>query len=217
MLLLAAASLTLAFQDPPPGEVISTAPPPAAASTLADPFAASPPPRAQSSVDFSTYAETVAERASAPVGTMADPLTSRPAERPRFSLGQLAEGPVWGPSAQPVEPFDRAFANSRALGAPASAASPEPLPSDALADPVRYAAQQCRPEIRPASEGVAECFDRIDRAVREEEDRRQAARRPRTTCTNSQTRDEDGRTSSTSGRCVIGTGDPAVAERLFGW
>ncbi|MBU1325167.1 MAG: hypothetical protein KJ676_07980 [Alphaproteobacteria bacterium] len=218
MLLLATASLTLAFQDPPPGEVISTAPPPAAASTLADPFAAPPPPRAQSSVDFSAYAETVAERAPASSGTVADTVTPRPAERPRFSLGHLAEGPVWGPSAQPVEPFDRAFANSRASGAPAAAsATREPLPAEALSDPVYYAARQCRPEVRPASEGVAECFDRIDRAVREEQDRRAAARRPRTTCTRDETRDDDGRTSSTSGRCVIGTGDPAELERVLGW
>lgn len=196
MLLLAAVSLTLTFQDPPPGEVISTAPPPAAATALNDPFTPpAPPPRAQSAVDFSAYAETVAERAPA-------------------SAGQTAP-PAFDWSARGATPYPAATEGGHSRSSARGAT--QPLPPEALADPVRYAAQQCRPEVRPASEGVAECFDRIDSAVREEQDRRAAARRPRTTCSNTQTRDEDGRTSSTSGRCTVGTGDPALLDDIFGW
>lgn len=214
-MLLIAAALTLMVQDPPPGEIVVTAPAPArAAAALPDPYAGHPAaPPERSSVDPSVlaYGDTVRDRqAAAP--------HSAPSEGSRFSLGEIAQGPVWGPSTQTDSPFDRAFAESRASGAPHTAGRvSEPLPAEALSDPVRYAARQCRPEVRPASEGVAECFDRIDRAVREEQDRRAAARRPRTTCTRDETRDEDGRTSSTSGRCVIGTGDPAELERVLGW
>lgn len=213
-MLLIAAALTLMVQDPPPGEIVVTAPAPArAAAALPDPYAGHPAaPPERSSVDPSVlaYGDTgrdrqVAAPLSAPSGGLRSP-------------GEIAPGSIPGPSTRPDSPFDQAFAESRASGAPRAADSrSEPLPAEALSDPVRYAARQCRPEVRPASEGVAECFDRVDRAVREEQDRRAAARRPRTTCTRDETRDEDGRTSSTSGRCVIGTGDPAELERVLGW
>ena len=151
----------------------------------------------------------------APAATLADPFAPT---RPRSTLDPSTLDYLTRPSPREAgaptgDAFDRDFAASRRR-AP-SANRTEPLPQEALDDPVRYAARQCRPEMRPASEGVAECFDRIDRAVRDEQDRRAEARRPRTTCTNSQSRDDDGRTSSTSGRCSWGTGDPAVIDDLL--
>ncbi|HEV2082068.1 MAG TPA: hypothetical protein VGR32_06365 [Brevundimonas sp.] len=184
-MLLIVAALALFLQDPPPGEVVSTAPPAAPAGTLADPVA--PSPVARSVTPGSNY-DAVFGRS--PLAELA-PVTSR------------------------TDDFDRELAASYERGAGAAPMASTPLPPEALADPVRYAAQQCRPELRPTSEGVAECFDRIERAVREEESRRAAARRPRTTCTHAEARDEDGRTSSTSGRCAWGTGDPALLDSLF--
>ena len=133
-------------------------------------------------------------------------------EQPRSTLdfsGYAASLPP-APVAQPTG-FDAAFAQSRSL----APSAPTPLPPEALTDPVRYAAEQCRPGVRPASEDVADCFDRIDRTVREEQDRRAAARRPRVRCENAQSRSDDGRTSSTSGRCSVGTGDPALLDEIM--
>lgn len=187
-MLLFAAALALLVQDPPPGEVVRTAPPPAPAGTLADPFAPAPDPEpVRSTLDLSAYEATF-----------------RPSP-----LSDLT------PAGREPDAFDRALATPPPARSRPRAA--DPLPPEALADPVRYAAQQCRPEVRPAGEGVAECFDRIDRAVAAEEARRRDARRPRATCSNRQSRDDEGRTTESSAHCVIGTGDPALAERLFGW
>jgi hypothetical protein len=113
--------------------------------------------------------------------------------------------------------FDEAVGAPAPRGGPGirRQAEPQPLPEEALSDPVRYAARQCRPDVRPAGEDVADCLDRIDRAVREEEDRRAASRRPRVRCENTQSQSDDGRTSSTSGRCTVGTGDPALLDDLM--
>lgn len=90
-----------------------------------------------------------------------------------------------------------------------------PLPPEALSDPVRYVAQQCRPDVRPVGEDVADCFDRVERRIRDEEVRRTEARRPRMTCDRREVRSADGRTSSTSGRCTVGTGDPALLDDIL--
>jgi hypothetical protein len=95
--------------------------------------------------------------------------------------------------------------------------SDEPLPPEALSDPVRYAAQQCRPGVRPASEDVADCFDRVESRIRDEQDRRTAARNPRLNCEQRRYASADGRTSSTSGRCTVGTGNPTLLDDIFGW
>ena len=181
-------ALSLLLQDPPPGEVIATAP--RRPATVAE------PPPSSSSAPAPAPAN---EPGSYEALFGPSPLASLEAMEPRD-----AGDDVW-------DAFDEA------MGAPAPAAPPKPLPPEALSDPVRYAADQCRPGVRPPDEDVAACFDRIDRAVREEEARRRDARRPRATCTQRQTRNEDGRTTESSARCVIGTGDPALADRLFDW
>lgn len=194
--IVAAAALGLLVQDPPPGEVISTAPPPA---TAVDPNGARPP-AASGGLVWSR--------------TPSDPVTPEPRRFGR--LGEAATAELARRDAAGEPEFEPAFGASRATS-PAAATPATPLPPEALADPVRYAADQCRPQVRPAGEDVADCFDRIDRAVRAEQNARAAARRPQVRCNSSATRDDDRRTSSTSGGCSIGTGDPALLNRTLGW
>ncbi len=188
-----AAALALVVQDPPPGAVLSTAPRPASAGTPTD----VPPPAASGGIVWS----------HTPVA---------PEPRRYGRLGEAATAELERRDAAGEDEFDTAFDASRSASAVAAAPS-TPLPPEALADPVRYAADQCRPQVRPASEGVADCFDRIDRAVRAEQNARAAARRPQVRCSSTATRDDDRRTSSTSGGCSIGTGDPTLLNRALGW
>ena len=126
------------------------------------------------------------------------------------TAGDVEEDDDWG--------FDLYWNQAAARGSTVRRSNAEePLPPEAFSDPVRYAAQQCRPGVRPADEDVADCFDRVERMIRDEEDRRTAARNPRMRCEQRSYASADGRTSSTSGRCSVGTGDPALLDDLFGW
>ncbi|HEV7229444.1 hypothetical protein [Brevundimonas sp.] len=192
-MILLIAALLLAVQDPPTGEVIATAPPRPATGIPLPPSSRPEPPR--SAIDQGSY-----EAVFGP-----SPLAT-PADDESRDVGD----DLW-------DAFDEA------VGAPAPRgrlafgqhAEARPLPEEALSDPVPYAAQKCRPDVRPADEDVADCFDRIDRAVRDEQDRRAASQRPRVLCENTQSRSDDGRTSSTSGRCSVGTGDPTLLDDLL--
>lgn len=187
------AALALVVQDPPPGEVISTAPRPASAVAATE-----VPPLAGTG------------------GLVWSRTPVAPEPRRYGRLGEAATAELERRDSAGEDEFEPAFGASRATS-PATATPSTPLPPEALADPVRYAADQCRPQVRPAGEDVGDCFDRIDRAVRAEQNARAAARRPQVRCNSTATRDDDRRTSSTSGGCSIGTGDPALLNRSLGW
>lgn len=121
------------------------------------------------------------------------------------------------PAVQPAEDdaFDRAFANSHSL-ASAPSAEPRPLPPEALSDPVAYAAQQCRPGIRPSGEEIEACFTRIETQIRDARRAEEAARAPRTTCRQQVVRDQDGQSVSTEASCTISSGDTPPASIPFG-
>jgi len=91
-----------------------------------------------------------------------------------------------------------------------------PLPPEALSDPVAYAAQQCRPNARPAGEEMEACFTRIENQVRDARRAQDQARRPRTTCRQEIVRSEDGQSVSTSSSCTIGNSDILPPSILFG-
>jgi len=188
-MILLAVTLSLFAQDPPPGEVVTTAPPPASATTLADPFAR-------------------------PSGSRQEPAGFEDL----FGPSPLATLRPVDPERQ-ADDFDRDFAASRG---PRSEPTSVPLPAAAYEDPLLYAATACRTENRPAGEDIRACYARIESAV--------AAARPtpspvrpriaapqRVRCENSQSQSDDGRTSSTSGRCSVGTGDPALLDDILGW
>ncbi|MBX9574864.1 MAG: hypothetical protein K2X07_04420 [Caulobacteraceae bacterium] len=137
----------------------------------------------------------------APVVSFPDPFAATPGDA-------VEDEDDWG--------FDLYWNDAAARGPTVRRSDAEqPLPPEAFSDPVRYVAQQCRPGVRPATEDVADCFDRVERRIRDEEDRRAAARNPRLNCEQSRYRSADGRTSSTSGRCTIGTGDPALLDDIL--
>lgn len=188
-MILLAVALSLFAQDPPPGEVVTTAPPPAFSTTLADPFAQPAGSRQQPSGFQDLFGPS--------------PLTTL---RPVGAVTEAGD-------------FDGDFAASRSLQ-PSTASAP--LPSAAYEDPLLYAATACRTENRPAGEDIRACYARIEGAV--------AAARPapppsrprveapqRVRCANSQSSSDDGRTSSTSGRCTVGSGDPALLDDILGW
>lgn len=98
--------------------------------------------------------------------------------------------------------------------------TPEPLPAWALEEPVRYAAETCRPGVRPEGEEMEACFTRIEHQVNEA--RRANASRPgepapprRPVCRTETTRSQDGSTTSSSYTCTVGDGDPALLNQLL--
>jgi hypothetical protein len=139
----------------------------------------------------------------APVVSLSDPFAATPADAEEDE-DDLGFDLYWNEAAARGPALRRSDAD-------------EPLPPEALSDPVRYAAQQCRPGVRSPTEDVADCFDRVESRIRDEEDRRSAARNPRVRCDQRSYTSADGRTSSTSGRCSVGTGDPTLLDDVFGW
>lgn len=138
---------------------------------------------------------------------------TRPDPVPASELEASAQAYVdnWMATVSPEPGYARSriFANEPA---------PEPLPGWALEEPVRYAAEMCRPGVRPAEEGVEACFTRIEAAVAEA--RRAGRRGPnepvtRRECRTETYRSQDGSETSSSYTCTVGTGDQTLLNGLL--
>lgn len=91
----------------------------------------------------------------------------------------------------------------------------EPLPDWALDDPLRYAAQQCRPQVRPEGEEVEACMARVEGRVRTAYAERNPAppHAPQASCRRESRRYADN--SGGSSQVICGTGE--ASRQVSDW